>query len=591
MEEIQKKPKIDRFIDSAIDFLFEKNAKWLLFIFLLGVVLRFIIVRNISVLGDEMVHGPHAIGFLHSGLISTFAHSPLWFYLTDIAMKIFGVTIFSTRFLSFFYGSLSILVVYMIARRIFNNKIALISSFLLSVSFYTIRYTLMEMDLSAIFFMLMAMYFFIVSAENKKFPVLAAVCIGLAALIKTLSLFFVPAFLIGFFILNKEEKKLINLKKAVLFGFIIVLVFSPILIHNYLWYKDKQMVDTYVAQYFDIGNAREAYKGLMGYDSGFLLSRFFEGIFSMSGTIFNLDPLIVIFGILGMILTFFIKEKRNYFILLLSFQISGFVFLILSNWLPTHYTTMIPVLCVFGGVFIDKLAGKINVLGYKKTLAVICLIILSIQVYLLLPHLTSRCALSQTRDYVMDNFEKDAIVLADARIYRGRIAWLLNDYHYLEASLLYDALELNKNISGQDVQTKLYFIECARDDCGWGTIKDQPELNQSMENLVGSFSNVSSKTIFGGGGYDEETGKPYFRIYEASINLKPAMISVIDSTHDWFYYPVNYVPKEKIFDNYEVKGFFDNLIYKFAWLITIFSIISAILMAPYSLKLLLDKHQ
>ena len=80
MNEPNKKPS---FIDKLVDFVFsDDKRKWLILIFLLGAILRFIVARNISALGDEMVHGPHAIGFLHSGLISTILHSSLWFYLT-----------------------------------------------------------------------------------------------------------------------------------------------------------------------------------------------------------------------------------------------------------------------------------------------------------------------------------------------------------------------------------------------------------------------------------------------------------------------------------------------------------------------------
>src|SRR3989344_8071919 len=147
MEE-KEKQKPNKILDSSINFIFSNNPlKWLLLITILGAFLRFLMARNVSALGDEMVHGPHAIGFLHSGLISTIAHSPLWFYLTDIFMRLLGVTVFSARFLSFFYGSLSILIVYLISSRIFTKKIGLISSFLLSVSYFSIRYTLMEMDL------------------------------------------------------------------------------------------------------------------------------------------------------------------------------------------------------------------------------------------------------------------------------------------------------------------------------------------------------------------------------------------------------------------------------------------------------------
>ena len=148
------------FVDRTIDFLFSNDArKWLLIIFIFGLSLRILVARNILPIADEMVHGPHAIGFLHSGLISTIVQAPLWFYLTDIMFKIFNVTLFSVRSLSVLYGAFSLILTYMIFSRLSDKKTALISSFLLSISYFTLRYTLAEMDLASLFFLLFAVYF------------------------------------------------------------------------------------------------------------------------------------------------------------------------------------------------------------------------------------------------------------------------------------------------------------------------------------------------------------------------------------------------------------------------------------------------
>ena len=68
------------------------------------------------------------------------------------------------------------------------------------------------------------------AVEKQKFPLLAAICIGIASLIKTLSLFFVPAFLIGFFLFNKGQKSHVkkSIKHIVYFGLIITLLFKTI---------------------------------------------------------------------------------------------------------------------------------------------------------------------------------------------------------------------------------------------------------------------------------------------------------------------------------------------------------------------------
>jgi hypothetical protein len=160
------------------------------------------------------------------------------------------------------------------------------------------------------------------------------------------------------------------------------------------------------------------------------------------------------------------------------------------------------------------------------------------------------------REYAISNMDKNSIVVVDGRIYRGRMAWLFNDFHYLESSYLPEILSLNDEAQGQAFPTKVYFIECIPDECGWGTAQVKP-INDSTEVIVRFFSNYTrpEKTIYGGGGYVEGKNETIFNVYSVTMYIKPQLIDVVDSTHDWFYYPLRYEPKEKIFDNYNAKGF------------------------------------
>lgn len=574
-------------LDKTIDFIFSKsNLKWLVLIVILGAVLRFLTASNIAPLADEMVHGPHAIGFLHSGLYNTIFEAPLWFYLSDIFFRILGVSMFATRFASFFFGIFCILLVYLISAKIFDKKTALISSFMIATSYFLVRYTLAEMDLTASFFLLSALYFFILSMEKGKFPYLSAIALGLGGLTKTLALFFVPAFLVSFFIFTKEPR-LKQAKKALLFGLLIVLVFSPIIIYNYLWYKDSGLVDTYFAQYFDIGEARKIYEGLSGYNSGVMFSTIYPESLKALKSIFNLDPVNLVFGVLGIILAFSLKIEKKYLYLLMAFEIFGFFFLTLSSGLATHQTTLIPVLCLFSGLLISKYLPKINY-DSKYLLPGLLVLILIIQMFFIpvfdkssmYEHLSSKSGLSQLKSYANSNMDKNSIVLVDGRIYRGRMAWAFSQFHYLESGYFQQLWDINSNLSTPQYPMKIYLVECVQDDCGWGNIASQPEFNASSEQLVSFFSAASApeKTFLGGGGYEETTGKPAYAVYQATINFNPKVIQYIDQTHDWLYYPVNYEPKDRMIDKFEVKGFFPGLLNLLAWIVMILAIILAFIL-------------
>src|SRR3989344_8148256 len=192
MEIKKSKPILDR----TIDFIFSKDErKWLLLIFLLGLILRFIITSHNAPVADEMVHGSHALGISSLRPLSTITQGPIWFYLTDIAYRIFNVHLFSGRFLALLFGSLSILLIYLLAGLFFNKKTALISSFLFAVSPFHMLWARIYMDEFMAFFILLAAYLFIKDYKTKGYITpLSALFLGIGCLIKIIAGVFIVVF-------------------------------------------------------------------------------------------------------------------------------------------------------------------------------------------------------------------------------------------------------------------------------------------------------------------------------------------------------------------------------------------------------------
>ncbi|MFA5175690.1 MAG: glycosyltransferase family 39 protein [Candidatus Nanoarchaeia archaeon] len=595
--ETTKKP----ILESIIDFVFSKNSiKWLIPIFLLGVILRYLFVNNVSFLGDEMVHGPHAINIISTNAIGTMVQSTLWFYLTDLIMKIIGVTAFSTRFLSFFFGTLSILALYLVTKEVFSKKTAVISSFLLAISAFTVRYTLIEMDIAMMFFLLLALYFFIKELKLGKLSYMAAVMIGIAALIKSIALFFTVGFGIAYFYYKyktaKDKKQILSSedwKQGIKFTLLILLLFSPILIYNFLLYNDKGVVDVMFAKFFDIN--KDVYAGQLGFDEGFSPINMMVGAWSMiKYSLFGLDPILFILGILGIILIYINKEERIYKNILVIIMVIPFLIQSGSALLTTHFVAYMTILCIFAASTLTFIKEKTKKY-YKNILPLMLLIILIANIFFIpigspiSKYLTSKSANIQMRDYARENIEDNAIVFVDSRIYRGRIAWMFNDKYYIESGYIADFNNNLNNLAGKETETPVYYIECARDDCGWGTITDG-ELNKTSEEILNFFKSKSQlvTTFKGGGNYDEKTGETYFNVYKMIILSKPAIYNYITSTHDWFYYPMNYYKDS--YDKYQIHNFFYRILDILGHIILYFSIFFS-LFTPFYLIYLLKKDK
>lgn len=570
---------LDRTLDKTLDVIFKnKHLAILLAVFLIGVGLRYLGAVSVEPNADEMQHGPHAWGIIDAGVIGRVWQSILWSYLTDSVYQILGITLFSARFLSFFFGSLTILLVYLLGREVFNKRVALIATALMAFSSFTVIYTIIEMDIAAVFFVLLAALLFIRQLKKDgTFSWWAAVFIGVGALIKTLALFFVPAFFIGYLAYHRQWTSVKRWKEVVVFGLLITLVFSPIVIHNVLWYEDKGMVDAYVAQFFDVGTSRQTYAGIAGVNDGF---RFSDAVFGGIGIIkglLRLDPLLSLLGIIGMV--FFSLRKEQWSVFFVAFQAFSFLGIDLTNRLETHYTIYLPVLALYGGALLSEFAERVKTRVSSRTFfAGALVLVLVVNAWIMLPYLSPPTAMKEMRDYVNANVGPDDIVVADSRIYRGRIMWLFMGKHYLESVHFPQITEQSRTLAGKERPYNVFFVECVPDDCGWGTIKNSPELNASSEQMFEYIKkNTREEKVIGGGGSPlVAAGEPYFRVYRGSVNLKPAVLPVIDSTQAFFYYPVAYKPKDQVFDHYEVNGVVNKLLFMSAKLIIWLGFIAAL---------------
>ncbi|MBU0760855.1 MAG: glycosyltransferase family 39 protein [Nanoarchaeota archaeon] len=578
----------NRILNKSVDFIFSKNnAKYLLLIMIMGAILRGIVANNVGPVADEVVFGTHAIDIISSGVINNQNQAQVWFYLTDISYKIFGVTSIGGRFLSIFFGTLTILLVYLLGKRIFNEKIALIAAFLFSVSAYFIRYALMEMDEAMIFFVLFSIYLFIKGLEEKKkISYLSVLFMAVAVLIKPIAIPFAFPLIIYFFYFIKKEpvgerKKFLNknYKRIVLSIILFLFLMMPVFAYNIILYKQKGITDIQFSRFFNIN--REVFAGLAGYDQTFSIDVLFSVGLSSAFDAFSLyDPAISLLALGGFFLILFKKEYKKGKAIVLLHAIP-FIFIAGTAYLATHFASFVPLLSLSAAVFIHSMSKIFKKEKNQKVLIFTFLaLVFIINIYLLMPNLTSKSAVFKLRDYAISNFNENDIIIADARIYRGRIAWMLNDKAYLESSHFQELLKINQGLP-KTTQADLYFIECVPDDCGWGTISNQPEFNQSVEQLVEFMGNnsVQEKIIYGGG--EEFPGEPYFKVYKIRIDTNPQIYSVIYQTHDWFYYPVGWA-KDDWYDKYTPSGIFQislNRIGKTAlWIAVITAMLSPVVL-------------
>jgi len=611
---------VKNLIDKTLDIFFSKDKTklYLLIIVIFGFILRLIAANNLMVGADDSHFATHAINFLGSGKLETYDQSaPLWFSLTDFFYKIFGVNQIGSRFASILFGSLSIILIFLFTREFFGKKAGLIAAFLLAISPFHIKNTLAEIDVMVMFFVLFGVFLFykFLKEDKKRFLVLSSVMFGLALMSKIYALLFLPGlFIFGFYINYKRYGKIINkkiIKNLVLFSIIVFIFVIPVLTHNYLLYKDKGISDFMFSGILGLGKNKSAqyynwdpgwatghdYKGFFLGNSKFTPHTKLPGAIYTLGFLFHNDPVVLILGLIGFLFYLIKREKKDYLILFLLLFLLPWVYIGSIMLLAKHYIFELIFFLPLASGLISRIHKKIK--NSKIRLRYLLIIILIFNLYFLgisiggsyyayypFYEKSHQGKLMDFKNQISEN----SLVVVDSRIYRGQTAWIFNDRYYLEAAFFPLAIQQTSGDNQNQenlANIEVYFIECVIDDCGWGSIKDQPDLNQSMENMVEFFKNkaIIEKELIGikeGSNYVpfilKKQPQTYFRIYKKILSLNPKIFNLAKSTHIWFYYPLNYDRRiTQIFDDYITYNAFDGFLNKFAHNIILLSLIFALI--------------
>lgn len=590
---MEQKSRVNNLIDKSVNFIFSKdNRKWLFLIFIIGLILRILLAIRNPVNADEMVHGTHSIGFINSGKLQIMDEDAVWFWLTDLMVKLIGSNLLGLRSLAVILGALSIILIYFIGKEMFNEKVGLFASILFAISAFQLIETRAEMDIAMMFFILFAVYFFTLFLKTDKKPYffLTFISLGIALMTKQIAITFIPAFFICLIYFKLKNKKPIKWSYFIYGILILLIAVLPIITFNYLLYKDKGLLDLQFARFsrvsidtyssiiatiqpFSINTLlfpNQAASGLPGFVQGFLLFAYRETL------------IITILAVLG--LGYFFMRKNEFKLFLILLFLGPFIFLSGTSLLSTHF--------VWGSFFISLLAAisiaTLSEFGKneKQKKMIIYILFAIIILFLIVKIQTSDAKgffgnneLNSVISFKEQNIPSTALVVTDSRIYRGQSVFMFWNRHYIEGTTFMQALQQMSTLPGQDTNVDVYYLECATTDCGWGTIQNQPDLNLSMTSLTAAFKSASPALITING----EDNQPYFRIYKSTMGIKSSIFNIADSQRQWFFYPVNYQPHQSIFDNYEFHNTFDRLLNEVSYVLLIAECILAIIIALFVL--------
>ena len=249
-------------------FLSVKNLFWLAIV--IGVVLRFWGLGSAEIFHDEGLYAFRSIGYVDYiqnsdqtqpvqwfkdavlpfwTHLSFHDHPPLFFIIQHIFFEVFGDSLFVARLPSALAGVFSIVLVFLIAKRVFKNEYAaLLAAFLLAVNnahVWVSRSSILESVL--IFFIFLNIYAFLKFIENKKYWWFFGLTLGLVFLTKYTGFFLLPVYLVYLLIARRDLFRGLYFYGAL---FLAGIMFSPVIIYNFYLWKNTGHFDLQFAYVF-----------------------------------------------------------------------------------------------------------------------------------------------------------------------------------------------------------------------------------------------------------------------------------------------------------------------------------------------------
>lgn len=210
----------------------------LLIILILATFLRIYQLDRVppSLFGDEVDVGYQAYSLLKTGqdlmgttwpiLVHSLAEyrAPLFIYSDIPFVAVFGLNEWGVRLAAAFWGILGVFGLYLLVRKLFNQKLALWAAFFLAISPWHIHYSRAGFEVTMLLtFILFGTFFFLKGLEKNKFLYLSAVFYALTPYIYTTATIFMPLLVLSLLIIHKE-----NISKRLLVSLLVAfLILAP----------------------------------------------------------------------------------------------------------------------------------------------------------------------------------------------------------------------------------------------------------------------------------------------------------------------------------------------------------------------------
>jgi len=485
-----------------------REEKITILVILLSAFVLFYNLDGRLLTADELTFASRSADQLTRPQLTFFDEPPVYFDAMALIYQVLGISTTAARSLSVLASALTLAVVYLIGKKLFNRRVGLISAVILGFSLFFLTWSRLAYiePFLTLFFALSAYYLLTGIKENsgKK----AYYSVGIAAfttLIKHTG--FIFFFLVPIFAILKRKQLLLKLSKFIPYTLVVFLAFSSITIaYNYMLYSKYGILDYQFSR--ALGMNVPEYNILFGTSVHVNPTMVFYGLFNSLYNLYQYD--IIFFGLATVAIVFalwrFRKDSSVQFmlfwllslLLLFSTYVDSSQPTTVFGFAPNWFVTFLPAAAILSGLFLNSLI---------KNKIVLLLILVFVAGYSL-GIFSNSLFVHDTRPFnqltaYLSNTDSSQPIIVDNKVYAGYWAW----YLYNKCAVR----NIDYNITSETNSTELIIVKFDGDNLGWAQPQDS--------GIVVPTNSLPTNVILA-------NGQPFFEIYK--VNAKISSSTIID---------------------------------------------------------------
>lgn len=160
--------------------------------------------------------------------------TPLYIYSAVPFVAIFGLNEWGVRLPAAFWGIVSIIGIFLLTKKLFNTKTALIAMFLTSISPWHLQYSRASFEVTMLLsFIIFGIYFFLLGLQKNRYLFLSAIFLVSSIYIYSTAVAFVPLLCILLFAIYFKQIIKIKIKNILLLALTGAIILIPVIMSMY----------------------------------------------------------------------------------------------------------------------------------------------------------------------------------------------------------------------------------------------------------------------------------------------------------------------------------------------------------------------